>query len=55
MLIIFDNYFAYSRFHQSGDRAAFEQFQRSTDAFHFCRYQTFGFTGCSFITEEHFA
>ena len=55
MLIIFDNYFAYSRFHQSGDRAAFEQFQRSTDAFHFCRYQTFGFAGCSFITEEHFA
>ena len=55
MLIVFDNYFACSRFHQSGDRAAFEQFQRSTNAFHFCRYQTFGFAGCSFIAEEHFA
>ena len=55
MLIAFDNYFACSRFHQSGDRAAFERFQRSTDAFHFCRYQTFGFAGCSFLSEEHFA
>ena len=55
MLIVFDNYFACSRFHQSGDRAAFEQFQRSTNAFHFCRYQTFGFAGCSFLSEEHFA
>ena len=55
MLIAFDNYFACSRFHQSGDRAAFERFQRSTDAFHFCRYQTFGLAGCSFLSEEHFA
>jgi hypothetical protein len=55
MLIVFDNYFACSRFHQSGDRAGFEQFQRSINAFHFCRYQTFGFAGCSFIAEEHFA
>ena len=53
--IVLDNYFAGSRFHQSSDRAAFEQFQLRTDAFHFYRYQTFGFAGCSFISEEHFA
>ena len=55
MVIIFDNYFACSRFHQSGDQAAFERFRNQDHGFRFCRYRDFGFAGAAFLAEEPFA
>ena len=55
MVIIFDNYFACSRFHQSGDKAAFERFRNQEHGFRFCRYRDFGFAGAAFLAEEPFA
>ena len=55
MVIIFDNYFACSRFHQSGDQAAFERFRNQDHGFRFCRYRDIGFAGAAFLAEEPFA
>jgi len=55
MVIIFDNYFACSRFHQSGDQAAFTRFRNQDHGFRFCRYRDFGFAGAAFLVEEPFA
>ena len=55
MMIVFDNYYANSRFHRSGDRAAFDAFRKRDHGFDFCHYRNFGFTGSAFLAEEPFA
>lgn len=55
MVIVFENYYANSRFHRSGDRAAFDAFRGRSHGFDFCHYRQFGFTGSAFLAEEPFA
>lgn len=55
MILAFSNYYAYSRFHRSGDRAAFSSFQMGEHSFRFCHYRNFGPTGAAFLVEEAMA
>ena len=55
MLVAFENHFAWSRFHRSGDQAALDQFSQINDAFQFHPYRSFGLTGASFLVAERFA
>ena len=55
MILAFDHYFAYTRFHCSGDRSALLSLQSGAHGFRVCPYRNFGLTGAAFVVEEAMA
>ena len=55
MILAFNHYFAYSRFHCSGDRSALLSLQSRAHGFRICPYRNFGLTGSAFVVEEAMA